>query len=180
MLLWVVLVVIVVMAFQGHVNILNQTSTVNTFQQQMDVAGLNALNKTIDINRLQREEELFGELTRREFIAEYGSDIETAFREELYTNIPRNRQIADVEVLSTYVDFIRTDDGALGTEHILLDGVVRITMNTFGMYNPHNEDELLREFEMGQGGSTRVSHVRQNSEGQVQLFLQNQTRLQYQ
>lgn len=179
MLLWVVLAVIVVMAFQGHVNILNQTSTVNEFQHQMDVAGLNALNKTIDINRLQQEEELFGPFTEEEFLSNYSRDIRRAFREELYTNIPTNSQIANVEVMNTHLSFLRINDGNLGSEHIMLDGVVRITMNTFGMYNPHDTDELLREFEMGRGGSTKVTHIRRNQEGQVQLFLHNQTRLQY-
>lgn len=179
MLLWVVLAVIVVMAFQGHVNILNQTSTVNEFQHQMDVAGLNALNKTIDINRLQREEELFGPFTEQEFIQMHNREIHRAFREELYTNIPRNSQIADVHVLNTHINLLRVTNSNVGQEHIFLDAVVRITMNTFGVYNPHNPEELLREFEMGRGGSTKVTHIRRNREGQVQLFLHNQTRLKY-
>lgn len=172
-LLWVVLALIVVTAFQGHVNILNQTSVVNELQHQMDISGLNALNKTLDVNQIRLDEELFGQLTEEEFLQEYEKDIQKAFEKELFKNIPLNDQIEDVEIMEKpEVGFIRTEDSAVGTEHILLDVVVRITMNTFGKYDPYEDGDTW------EGGKNKV-FTRQTKDGQVQLYVQNQTRMQY-
>lgn len=178
-LLWVVLALIVVTAFQGHVNILNQTSVVNEFQQQMDVSGLNALNKNIDIVKLQQKEDLFGTPEGDHFLANYEKAIIKSFKEDLYKSIRTNDHVTNVEVISTQTEFIRTEAGKTGNQTILLDGVVRITMKTFGTFHQFDEDDLLEEFALGNGGNTTVQAVRKTTDGQVQLFLHNQTRMNY-
>lgn len=184
-LLWVMLGFIVVLSFQGHVNISNQQSVVNELQQQMDIAGLNALNRTIDIQQLQLHEDLFNsKLTNEEFLENYGHDIKQAYREELYTSIPVRGAVKDVQIMEgalgdgLKVEFIPApDDGLVGAEHILLDAVVRVTMESFGNFRETEEETLL--FELGSNGSTRLTSIRRNVDGNIDLFLHNQTRLQY-
>lgn len=177
MLIWVVLSLIVVMSFQGHANILNQTSMVNELQQQMDISGLNALNGTVDFNNL-REEVVLGDLTKHEFDTTYGKDIEKAYRQELINKVAGNPNITSLDFVNTKVEPISTPHGKLGSEHILLDSVVSVKLKTFGNYNPNDGEELI--FEVGQNGSTKLRSVRRNDDGSVELFLQNQTRIKYQ
>lgn len=179
-LLWVLLGFIVILTFQGHVDILNQQSIINDVQQKMDVAGLNALNSTVDIQELQRNEDLFQKkLTNEDFKEHYEHDILQTYRDELYSSIAISGIFTNVEILSNNVEFISApDEGVLGREHILLDSVVRITMKGFGNFKQNDGEQLM--FELGQEGNTKVTSIRQNNEGFVELYLHNQTRLQYQ
>ena len=179
-LLWVLLGFIVILTFQGHVDVLNQQSIINDVQQKMDVAGLNALNSTVDIQELQRNEDLFQKkLTNEDFKEHYEHDILQTYRDELYSSIAISGIFTNVEILSNNVEFISApDEGVLGREHILLDSVVRITMKGFGNFKQNDGEQLM--FELGQEGNTKVTSIRQNNEGFVELYLHNQTRLQYQ
>lgn len=176
MLLWVVLALIVVMSFQGHVNILNQTSLVNEIQQQMDVSGLNALNDTVDQDRL-RKEFVLSDLTTQEFDNNYGKKITNQFKGEFLQKVGKNNNIKNVKFRSIKVEPIFTDDEVLLSEHILLDAVVSVELETFGVYNPNDMEKLI--FDVGQDGNTKIQSIRRNKDGRVELYLQNQTRIKY-
>ena len=175
-LLWVVLALVMVMTFQGHVNILNQTSVVNELQQQMDIASLNALNRTIDIEQLHRDEELFGDMTRAEFLDLYEDDIKRAFSTEIFKNIRvDSNPIMGLGIVDTNVDFKRTEEHAVTREHIIFDTVMRVKMKHFGQFETNKEDAV---FDIGEGGTTKV-YARRDEDGYVDLILHNQTVLQY-
>lgn len=176
MLLWVILALLVVMSFQGHVNILNQTSVVNEIQQQMDVSGLNALNDTVDQKRL-REEFVLSDLTTQEFDNEYGKKIVKEFKSEFLQKVGNNDNIKNVRFRNIKVEPIFTDDEVLLSEHILLDAIVSVELETFGVYNPNDMEQLI--FDVGQDGNTKIQSIRRNENGRVELFLQNQTRIKY-
>lgn len=170
-LLWVVLALVVIISFQGHVNILNQTSIVNEFQQQMDMAALNALNRTVDIDAMQREEELIGDMTREYFMENYEDDIKQAFNQELFSGFEVGGDIHQVSIMETTVDFVQD----YYYEYISLDTVVRVTVNHYGNFETASQDAT---FDVGVDGNTKV-YARRNEDGRVDLFLHNQTILQY-
>lgn len=176
MLLWVVLALIVVMSFQGHVNVLNQTSVVNEIQQQMDVSGLNALNDTVDQDRL-RKEFVLSDLTTQEFDNEYGKRIIKQFKGEFLQKVSENDNVKNIKFRNIKVEPIFTDDEVLLSEHILLDAIVSVELETFGVYNPNDMEQLI--FDVGQDGNTKLQSVRRNDDGRVELYLQNQTRIKY-
>lgn len=179
-LLWVVLGFIVILTFQGHIDILNQQSIVNEVQQKMDIAGLNTLNKTINMEDIHRYEDLFDtKMTNEAFIEQYEADIIQNYRKELFNSLTISGIFTNVEILDTHVEFISApDEGTIGIEHILLDGVVRVTMTSFGNFNQNDGEQLL--FELGSEGNTKITSIRNKPDGKVELYLHNQTRLQYQ
>ena len=184
-LLWALLGFLAIITFQGYINMLNQQSVVNELQQQMDVSGLNALNRTIDIEELQKHEDLFNKkMTNEEFLKDYEHKIKQSFREELYNAIRIGGPIKDVKIMEgAYGDGLRVEfipaphEGTIGREHILLDAVVRITMENLIDYDERQGEALV--FELGRDGNTKITQIRQNVDGTIDLYLHNQTRLQY-
>lgn len=175
-LLWVVLALIAITGFQGHVNILNQSSVLYEIQQQMDVSGLNALNSTIDLERL-RKEDVHDGMTEEEFEDEYSRKIDVAFRKELTDKVHINDAITSLDIKNVSIEPLFTNEGAVGEQHILLDAIVKVTLSTFGTFNTSDGEEL--EFEVGKNGNTKITSVIRNPEGEMEIYLQNQTRLKY-
>lgn len=178
-LLSVVFVTIMAMTFISFTNIIQHTSVVNEFQMQMDMSGVNALNSNINTERLSIEEDISYSGEEQE---ELRMNILETFEEELYGNAPQWNDIQNVRIIHTDVSFTteeRSADLGLYTQHILLDAVVAITVPKSSGYNPREADNLMEEFNVGFGGTSQVTAIRESGENYLELMVHNQTRLQY-
>lgn len=184
----VILSLILVLSFVGYTDVMRKSYVMNEIQQRMDTSGLNALNSSIDIERLKYEELAIDENNKIDsqhntaVLTNYKNKITEAYKKELYNNIRTSDLITKLEVKRVSVDFDNNIWGA-GTSadtlpQITLDSVVAIKMKNSSQFDimGTNKQEF---YDARSGQNFSITVQGQAEDGYTELIIRSSTRIVY-
>lgn len=182
------LILIMVLAFAGYTDIMNQTYVVNETQQVMDTAALNALNSTVDIEQLRNEVLAMDENNavtgvNQADLRAYERAIEEAYSYELFNMIGTSEAIPNIRIENIVVDF-NLDRWGTGAQRenkpqITLDAVVVLEVKANSEFDVYDPNSATSYFNGGRNNNFVVQKRGHSGDGRVELALHNTTRLLY-
>lgn len=170
--LFVILAFVAVLVITGIVDILKESFTINEVQGIMDVAGVSALDASVD-DELLREE-----------IFEYNEDVaKSVFQQIIRERIAQSEhidsyQIVKLDVIHQQKSNFGLGEGNVKAEQLILDGTIRLTVKTSEVFDlvPEIEKLYYRSYNNDNFTVTVSGHT---EDGKTELLVRSVTRLVY-
>lgn len=193
-----ILILIMVTIMTGYLDILKQKWALNEVQTVMDSAGINTLQNQVNNKALRAEilsldtdttdvktDDYFNEEAKKFTAAKqqkYKSDMELYYKSEIEKQIKADSRITEYDVERVVVKFSYDKWGLGETSHKLpqvsVEAVVRMKVKQSGMFD-HFDGIQSTVYSARNNATFNVSYEGKAEDGNVELIVQNITRLVY-
>lgn len=170
--LYVILAFIACIIITGMIDIMKESYSINEVQGIMDVAGVSALNASIDREEIRNDEFKYNE-----------NKAKVVFREIMESRIGNSTMIDSYEIVDLRITNQGVSDFGLGegnvtAQQIILDSTILLRVNTSMMFDifPQVQKQYYRSY---LGDSVNVSISGQTEDGQTELLVRSVSRLVY-
>ncbi len=184
----VITVFIVLLAITAFSDIASKSWAVNEIQSIMDTSGMNALQTTVDTNKLRdeifsidKENEIDTEINSVN-LTDYERKISAKYKEEIRKHVKTNKNIVALNVEQVKVDW-GNDTWGLGETkkkrpQIVLDTVSKVRIKNSSYFD--DLGGLSKDMYNARNGSNfTVTYNGQKEDGTVELIIRSVTRMVY-
>lgn len=184
----VITVFIVLLAIMAFSDIASKSWAVNEIQSIMDTSGMNALQTTVDTNKLRAE--IFSIDNKNEMdtetddvsLSDYERKISAKYKDEIRKHVKTNKNIVALNVEQVKVDWGKDTWGLGETQkkrpQIVLDTVSKVRIKSSSYFD--DLGGLTKDMYNARNGSNfTVTYNGQKSDGTVELIIRSVTRMVY-
>ncbi|AMN30953.1 hypothetical protein BFS06_12130 [Clostridium perfringens] len=184
------MIMIIVICITAYVDIAKRSWTLNELQADMDTAGINALQTSIDRKHLRAEilaidnKNKIDTSTHEISLSDYSAKIQNEFAKDFSQLVKSNAKsvVKKWRILNQNVYFMNSKNG-LGESNdtkpqIGLDTTMLVTLTSSNMFdNPVNYDKTFKN-KMG-GREFNITYHGKNKNGETELLIRSVTRIVY-
>ncbi|WP_260857516.1 hypothetical protein [Bacillus thuringiensis] len=184
----VITVFIVLLSIMAFSDIASKSWAVNEIQSIMDTSGMNALQTTVDTNKLRAE--IFSIDNKNEMdtetddvsLSDYERKISAKYKDEIRKHVKTNKNIVALNVEQVKVDWGKDTWGLGETQkkrpQIVLDTVSKVRIKSSSYFD--DLGGLTKDMYNARNGSNfTVTYNGQKSDGTVELIIRSVTRMVY-